>query len=126
MRETFYKGAQGNLSLHVASVMLAGLGVGASVTLSEQLPIGTQITGVRVLNDALGADSEITIRLSDKDNSKTSLIEVDTVNSGSAVVPVKPVYIGDNGPSDLELLSSGAGAATGEVTVQVEYRFTGY
>ena len=65
MRETFYKGAQGNLSLHVASVMLAGLGVGASVTLSEQLPIGTQITGVRVLNDALGADSEITIRLSD-------------------------------------------------------------
>jgi len=126
MKETFYKGAQGNLSLHVATVMLAGLSTGTAIVLSDNLPIGTQVTGVRVVNDALGADSEITVRLSDKDNSKTTLAVIEGDTAGATFTPIAPVYIGDDGPCDLELLSSSTGAATGEVVVQLEYRFKGY
>ncbi len=50
MKETFYRGAQGNLSLHVLTLSLAALAAGSTVIAAEQLPIGTQVTGIRVIN----------------------------------------------------------------------------
>lgn len=126
MKETFYKGAQGNLSLHVMTLSLASLAAGSTVIAADQLPIGTQVTGVRVINGALGANTELTTKLVDAKGTETELSVVDTVAAGTDMTPVKPVYIGDTGPSDLVIENTGTGAATGEVIVQLEYRFKGY
>lgn len=126
MKETFYKGAQGNLSLHIAAASLAALTVGGTVVASENLPIGTQITGVRIINDALGADTEVTVQIADREGNSTDLAVFDTVAAGNGSAFIKPVYIGDEGPSDLVIENSGIGAATGAVTIQLEYRFKGY
>ncbi|URQ87730.1 hypothetical protein J8Z28_07775 [Pseudoalteromonas sp. SCSIO 43088] len=126
MKETFYKGAQGNLSLHVMTLSLASLAAGSTVIAADQLPIGTQVTGVRVINGALGANTELTTKLVDAKGTETELSVVDAVAAGTDMTPVKPVYIGDTGPSDLVIENTGTGAATGEVIVQLEYRFKGY
>lgn len=126
MKETFYKGAQGNLSLHVAVIGLAAVASGGTVVAAENLPIGTQITGVRIINDALGADTEVTVQIADRESNSTDLAVFDTAAAGGSGAYVKPVYIGDEGPSDLVIENSGSAAATGEVIVQLEYRFKGY
>lgn len=126
MKETFYRGAQGNLSLHVLTLSLTALASGSTVIAAEQLPIGTQVTGIRVINSALGADTELTTKLVDSKGTETELSVIDTVSAGTDVTPVKPIYIGDTGPSELVIENSGTGAATGEVTLQLEYRFKGY
>lgn len=126
MKETFYKGAQGNLSLHVAVIGLAAVASGGTVVAAENLPIGTQITGVRIINEALGADTEVTVQIADREGNSTELAVFDTTAAGNSGEFIKPVYIGDEGPSDLVIENSGSAAATGEVIVQLEYRFKGY
>lgn len=126
MRETFYKGAQGNLSLHIALVQVAALAAADTVIAASQLPIGTQITGVRVINDALGANTEVTTKIVDNSGNERELSIVDTASAGIDLTPVKPVYIGDEGPCDLVIQNTGTAAATGEVCIQLEYRFKGY
>lgn len=126
MKETFYKGAQGNLSLHVAVIGLAAVASGGTVVAAENLPIGTQITGVRIINEALGADTEVTVQIADREGNSTELAVFDTTSAGNSGEFIKPVYIGDEGPSDLVIENSGTAAATGEVVVQLEYRFKGY
>lgn len=126
MKETFYQGAQGNLSLHVVAVSLAALAAGGTVVANTELPIGTQITGVRIINDALGADTEVTVQIADRESNSTDLAVFDTATAGESGAYVKPVYIGDEGPSDLVIENSGSAAATGVVTIQLEYRFKGY
>ncbi|MGR3982468.1 hypothetical protein [Pseudoalteromonas sp. 1181_04] len=125
-KETFYKGAQGNLSLHVVTIALATLAADSSVVATDNLPIGTQITGVRIVNAALGADTEVTVQIADREGNSTDLAVFDTVAAGNGSAFIKPIYIGDEGPSDLVIENSGTGAATGEVTIQLEYRFKGY
>lgn len=125
-KETFYKGAQGNLSLHVVAVSLAALAAGGTVVATDNLPIGTQITGVRIVNAALGADTEVTVQIADREGNSTDLAVFDTVAAGNGSAFIKPVYIGDEGPSDLVVENSGSAAATGDVTIQLEYRFKGY
>lgn len=126
MRETFYKGAQGNLSLHIAMVSIAALAVDGKVTVSEGLPIGTEVTGVRIINDNLGANTELTVSLDDYSAGSKELATFTTTSAGNDVQYIKPVYIGDEGPSDLVIENSGSAAATGDVTLQLEYRFKGY
>lgn len=126
MKETFYKGAQGNLSLHIVAVSLATLAASGTVVANTELPIGTQITGVRIVNDALGADTEVTVQIADREGNSTDLAVFDTASAGNDGAYIKPVYIGDEGPSDLVIENSGSASATGDVTIQLEYRFTGY
>lgn len=126
MNQQFYKGAQGNLSLHLSSVVGLSLAAGASHTLDENLPIGVQVTGVRVINDALGANTELTVQLVDHAGNATDLAAVSTVSADATVTPTKQFYIGDQGLSDLVIKNTGTGAAAGDVTVQLEYRFKGY
>jgi len=126
MKETFYQGAQGNLSLHVVAVSLAALAAGGTVVANTELPIGTQITGVRIINDALGANTEATVQIADREGNSTDLAVFDTASAGNGGAYIKPVYIGDEGPSDLVIENSGSAAATGDVTIQLEYRFKGY
>ncbi len=127
MKQSFYKGAQGNFSLHVVSVALVSLAASSSKVLEESLPVGTEVTGVRVINGALGANTAVKVDLVDKsDNSKTVLASMATSSAGTGFTPIKPVYIGDEGESDLVLTNSGTGNATGEITIQLEYRFKGY
>ena len=126
MKETFYKGAQGNLSLHIATVAMTALAVNASVVASEELPIGTEITGMRVINEALGAHTDITVQIVDREGNETDLAEFDTVSAGNSSAFIVPAYISDEGPSDLVVKNTGTGAATGSVTVQLEYRYKGY
>ena len=103
MKETFYKGAAGNLSLHLVTVSLAAIAVNSSVIAVDGLPIGTQITGIRVVTDALGAGTEVTAKVVTHGGDETSLAAFDTVAAGNAAEFVKPVYVGDEGPSDLVL-----------------------
>lgn len=126
MKETFYQGAQGNLSLHIVAVSLATLAAGGTVVANTELPIGTQITGVRIINDALGTDTEVTVQIADREGNSTDLAVFDTATAGDSGAYVKPVYIGDEGPNDLVIENSGSAAATGVVTIQLEYRFKGY
>jgi hypothetical protein len=99
MKETFYRGAAGNLSLHLVTISLAALATEATKVVTDSLPIGTQITGVRIVNEALGTGTKLT---------------------------AQPVYIGDEGPSDLVVKNTGSSAATGEALLQLEYRYKGY
>lgn len=127
MKSTFYKGAMGNLSLHTVTVALSALAVSATEVLAEFLPVGTEVTGVRVISEALGASTAIKVDLVDKAGAtKAVLPSTATVSAVTSVTPLKPVYIGDEGESDLVLTNSGTGVATGEVTIQLEYRFKGY
>jgi hypothetical protein len=127
MKETFYNGAQGNLSLHVATVTLAALAQNDTVKLMENLPVGTEITGVRNIAAALGASSAYKVDLVDKAGGSTALLASTTSTSAtSGIKPLKPIYIGDQGVSDVVLTSNSTGAATGEVTFAIEYRFKGY
>lgn len=126
MKETFYKGAMGNLSLLSCTIALSALAVSGSKVLADKLPIGTQVVGIRHITDALGASTKVKVELVDAANAKTELLEVTTTSADAGATPIKPVYIGDNGPSDLVLTNSGTGAATGEVVIQLEYRFKGY
>ena len=126
MRETFYKGAAGNLSLHVVTLSLAALAANSTVVASSELPVGTQITGVRIINDALGANTELTVQVVDHSGVEKDLAEFTTTSEGNEGAFIKPVYIGDEGPSDLALKNTGTAAATGEVVVQLEYRYKGY
>ena len=127
MKSTFYKGAMGNLSLHTVTVALSALSVSATEVLAEFLPVGTEVTGVRVISEALGASTAIKVDLVDKAGAtKAVLPSTATTSAVTSVTPLKPVYIGDEGESDLVLTNSGTGVATGEVTIQLEYRFKGY
>ena len=126
MKETFYKGAAGNLSLHVVTLSIAALAANAVVVASEELPIGTQITGVRIVNDALGANTKLTAQVVSHADDTSDLAEFDTAAEGNAGAFVKPVYIGEEGPSDLVLKNTGTANATGEVVLQLEYRYKGY
>lgn len=127
MKETFYNGAQGNLSLHVATVTLAALGEDETLNLMENLPIGTEITGIRYIGAALGASTAYKVDLVDKSGSSTALLASTTSTSAtSGIKPLKPVYIGDQGISDVVLTNSSTGDASGEVTIAIEYRFKGY
>lgn len=126
MKETFYKGAAGNLSLHLVTLSIAALAANATTIASESLPIGTQITGVRIINDALGAGTELTVQVVDHSGGEKDLTVFDTASAGNASEFVKPVYIGDEGPSDLVVKNTGSAAATGEVIIELEYRYKGY
>ena len=126
MKETFYKGAAGNLSLHLVTISLAALAADSTKVVAESLPIGTQITGVRIVNDALGADTKLTVQVASHSGDSADLVEFDTAAGGNSGVFIKPVYIGDEGPSDLIVKNTGSSAATGEVVLQLEYRYKGY
>ncbi|TMO16733.1 hypothetical protein CWB59_12495 [Pseudoalteromonas sp. S326] len=126
MKETFYKGAAGNLSLHLVTLSLAALAANATTVASDSLPIGTQITGVRIVNDALGADTELTVQVVDHSGGEKDLAAFDTSSAGNASEFVKPVYIGDEGPSDLVVKNTGTGTAAGDVVIELEYRYKGY
>ncbi len=126
MKQTFYKGAAGNLSLHLVTIALASLDVSATVVAEESLPIGTEITGVRIVNEALGANTKVTAQLVTHKGVATDLTQFDTASAGNAGAFIKPVYVGDEGPSDLVIKNTGTAQATGEVVLQLEYRFTGY
>ncbi|MBH0034620.1 hypothetical protein I6F43_07985 [Pseudoalteromonas sp. NZS71_1] len=126
MKETFYKGAAGNLSLHLVTLSLAALAANATTVASDGLPIGTQITGVRIINEALGTGTELTVQVVDHSGGEKDLTVFDTASAGNASEFVKPVYIGDEGPSDLVVKNTGSAAATGEVIIELEYRYKGY
>jgi len=126
MKETFYKGAMGNLSLLSITVSLTALVGGGSKVLQEKLPIGTQIVGIRHITANLGASTAIKVELIDPADVKTELLTVATTAADIGNKPIKPVYIGEEGASDLVLTNTGGSAATGEVTIQLEYRFKGY
>ncbi|WP_299262890.1 hypothetical protein [uncultured Psychrosphaera sp.] len=127
MKTPFYKGAQGNLSKHIVTVALSALAVSGTKVIAEDLPLGTEITSVTVIGAALGVDTAYKLDLVDRDSNVTALVASTTSTSAtSKTVPLKPIYVGDEGPSDIVLTNSGTGAATGEVTVHIEYRFVGY
>lgn len=126
MKETFYKGAAGNLSMHSVTLALSALAVSGVAVASANLPIGTQITAVRIINEALGADTEVTAQVVNRNGDSTDLAAFSTVAADNGVTYIKPHYIGDEGPSDLVVKNTGTGAATGEVILQIEYRYKGY
>lgn len=127
MKNVFYKGAQGNLSLHVMTISLAALAASGTQALETELPIGTEIVGVRYNAAALGASTAYKVDLVDKSGGSRAILAATTSTSVTAgIKPLTPVYIGDEGVSDLILTNTGASAATGEVTIALEYRFKGY
>jgi hypothetical protein len=127
MRNTFYKGAQGNLSLHVMTIALAALAGSGTKVLESELPIGAEITGVRFNGEALGASTAFKVDLVDKTGDSRPILAA-TVSTGvtAGMKPLKPIYIGDEGVCDLILTNTGASPATGEVVIAIEYRFKGY
>jgi len=127
MKNVFYKGAQGNLSLHVMTISLAALAASGTQALETELPIGTEVVGVRYNAEALGASTAYKVDLVDKSGGSRAILAAITSTSVTAgIKPLAPVYIGDEGVSDLILTNTGASAATGEVTIALEYRFKGY
>ena len=126
MSTNFYKGAAGNLSLHTITISLAILAAGASKTIEEMLPIGTQITGIRHITGNLGAGTAIKIESVDEAGTATKLLEVTTTSEKEGIKPLKPLYIGDTGRADIVLTNTGASELSGDVQIDLEYRFKGY
>lgn len=126
MSTNFYKGAQGNLSLHTIALTISALAAGASKTIEEMLPIGTQITGIRHITDNLGSGTAVKIESVDEAGTATTLLEVVTTSSKEGVKPLKPLYIGDSGRADIVLTNTGTSEATGDIQIDIEYRFKGY
>ncbi|MBM7070878.1 hypothetical protein JQC92_02330 [Shewanella sp. 202IG2-18] len=124
-QETFYRGAAGNLSL-LCIVVPIGLAASEKQVIHADVPLGTEITGIRYANEALGANSGIKVELVDVDDNTHTLLDVSGSSADSGVVPLKPIYLDGNSHSDLVLTNDGTGAASGEVVIQLEYRFKGY
>lgn len=123
MREVFYNGAHGNMSVHVANATV-NLNANDSAILIEGMPIGTEIIGIKHITANLGASTTAKIELVDNVDSKTTLINITTSAADVGSTPLKPIYI-DKGPCDL-LFTNKTGSAVGEVYIQLEYRFKGY
>lgn len=129
MQKPFYKGAQGNFSLHTITVALVALAAGAKQTIEEMLPIGTEIVGIRHITANLGAGTAIKIEAVeafDAAGTATELLTVATTSADFGVTPLKRLYIGDTGPIDIVLTNTGSNPATGDVQIEIEYRFKGY
>ena len=125
MNKTFYRGAQGNASVFSVTVTLTALAAGASLVLQESIPLGTEITGIRHVNGNLGSNTGIKVETVYDNGDKHTLLDV-TGSKAADSKPIKPVYLdGDDHPS-LVLTNDGTAAASGEVTIQLEYVFKGY
>lgn len=118
MSKTIYQGEAGNLSLIHDTVTLTD--ATGDVTEIRELPIGVTITGVRVVVAAsLGAASTIQVMAGD-------VALTAALTSSAAInqtINIKPVYLTD--VKHLGIKTAG-GATAGEVTVCLEYQFTGY
>lgn len=118
MSKTIYQGAQGNLSLIHDTVTLADA-IG-DVTEIRELPVGTTITGVRVISaDSLGAASTVQVAVGETDLTEA----LDSAAALNESVHIKPIYLSET--ANLSIKTAG-GATAGEVTVCLEYKFTGY
>lgn len=127
MNKPFYRGAHGNLSLHTVTLSLAALAASGTAVLQENVPLGTEVVGVRIISEALGASTSVKVDLVDANGASTALLtSTATTSTTVGAKPLKPVYIGDSGPSDLVLTNTGTGSATGEITIQIEYIYKGY
>ncbi|NRA62141.1 MAG: hypothetical protein HRU25_14835 [Psychrobium sp.] len=125
MREPFYIGAQGNWSLHCVTASLNALAASGKQTLIQGVPIGTEITGIRHITGVLGADTAIKVELVNRSGSK-ELLTVTTTSAKSGTKLLARHYIGDDGSSDLVVTNTGTADATGNVEIQLEYRYIGY
>lgn len=118
MSKTIYQGEAGNLSLIHDTVKLSDA-IG-DVTEIRELPVGTTITGVRVISaDSLGADSTVQVAVGETDLTEA----LDSASALNESVHIKPIYLKET--ANLNIKTAG-GATSGEVTVCLEYKFTGY
>lgn len=118
MSKTIYQGESGNLSLIHDTVTLAD-DIG-DITEIRELPVGTTITGVRVITDgSLGEASTVQVAVGEAD--LTAALSSSAALNES--VHIKPIYLEE--AANLSIKTAG-GATTGEVTVCLEYKFTGY
>lgn len=118
MSKTIYQGEAGNLSLIHDTVTLADE-IG-DITEIRELPVGTTITGVRVITDgSLGEASTVQVTVGETDLTAA----LDSAAALNESVHIKPIYLEET--ANLSIKTAG-GATDGEVTVCLEYKFTGY
>ncbi|HDY8174813.1 TPA: hypothetical protein RQL26_000541 [Vibrio vulnificus] len=120
--ETFknrvYVGTHGNLSLEQGKLTAAATPINDVFEVLE-LPIGLELTGVRLLTAGLGAGVTVDVKVND-----TALVTAEAVATKTAKqIPIVPVYLKEKGV--LTVTIKGA-AATGVLYVMPEYVNVGF
>lgn len=120
-----YNGTHGNMSMAINNITVKAQASGTKLVMLD-IPIGTRITGIRLMNAALGASVTLEPKLRVADGTETSLLASasgTSVKSQSAAIV--PIMIADNGPAKL-IVEIGGAAATGRIDVGLEYIAEGY
>ncbi|MEX2964507.1 hypothetical protein [Microbulbifer sp. TYP-18] len=114
-------GEYGNLCVATGRAIYEGDAAG-TVGPVLKLPAMTQITGFRMVNDALGASTTVAVDAVGEDSSTPVLPATNTANSGNTVYTGKSILLPE--PTELQLSLAG-GSATGEVECIVKYVYVG-
>lgn len=120
-----YNGTHGNMSMAYNTITLKSQASGTKLVMLD-IPIGTRITGVRLVNAALGASVTLTVKLRVADGTETVLAASASGTSAKAAETLfSPIMIADNGPAKL-IVEIGGAAATGKIDAGIEYIAEGY
>ncbi|MFS1522759.1 hypothetical protein ACL7TT_01390 [Microbulbifer sp. 2304DJ12-6] len=114
-------GEYGNLCIATGKAIFEGDGGGTAGAVLK-LPAMTRITGFRMVNDALGASTTVTVNAVGDTGSTPILAATATDSAGNALYTGKSLLLPE--PTELQLTLAG-GSATGEVECIVEYVYVG-
>lgn len=116
-----YQADAGNQSVEVGDITLAAASNGAvnSIIQFFELPIGMQIVGIDIVNEALGAGVTVSVACG-----TTTLIPATAkATAGAVSTPIFPYITSDT--EQVSVTIAGA-AATGKLGIAVRYRAIGY
>ena len=123
--KAIYNGTHGNLSLAYNHVTFKAQALGSDMIMLD-IPIGTRITGLRLINGALGANVTIQgfVRLDDA--TEIQLTPAIAASGAKAEAHIfSPIMIADKGPAKLVVKVEGA-SATGKLDAILEFMAVGY
>jgi len=121
IKRQVYQGEDGNLSVEIGDITLAAAGNGAVGSVIEfiELPIGIQIVGVDIINEALGAGVTVAVSC----GATVLVAAASKAAAGAATSPIFPYLTTDT--QKVTAVIAGA-AATGKLSIAVRYRAIGY
>ncbi|AGG58041.1 virion structural protein [Vibrio phage douglas 12A4] len=124
--KAIYNGTHGNLSLAYNHTTFKSQASGSDMLMLD-IPIGTRVTGLRLINEALGSSVTIQgfIRF-DSDGSEIQLTPAIAASGAKTENHIfSPIMVADKGPAKLVVKVAGA-AATGKLDAILEFMAVGY
>lgn len=115
---TVYAGTHGNLSIAKLSLTAKAAAIDDVFEVVE-MPIGVELTGLRLITAGLGASVTVDVAIGDT----TIATGQDVAGAAAIILAIEPVYL--TAKETLSVTIKG-GAATGTLTVMPEYVNVGY